>query len=1028
MKKFCYIASVIFILSISNIIAAPNPNQSFINSQNSPKIIRNGSFVKDNWYSLDKMQTIEQVPQDMYLHNAVYVKLKTKAAISTNKKQIYNSLLQSSLTSLSVKQIDLPFEKFINTAKEKDEYGISRIYKITYELPIDPYQVSYDLMKNPDVEYATPIFIRKPYYSPNDTYFKNSTQYYMDLMQIRKAWDITKGSPNIKIAIVDGATDWTHEDLIDNIWTNPNEIPDNGIDDDGNGYIDDIHGWDFVGNIANWNDNFKPDNDPNPSDPTNLHGTHTAGLASATTDNSKGIAGTGFTCKIIPIKTGADTSAIGDILAGYEGILYAANLGADIISCSWGGPGYSQAEEDIINSAIAKGSVVIVAAGNDGTSLDKSPSYPSSFKNVITVGSSLGSTLSSFSDYGIDVDVYAPGDNIMSSIPGNQYTAESGTSMATPIAAGVAALIKSAHPDWNPYQISKQIRVTCDRIIAKTDAQAPYYYGFVNAYKAVNYNNTDTSLMVPGISIFDVVMANSSAIKNFDENDIRVTLKNYLSPGKNVKITLIPEDSWVNVINTTFTLPEIATNDVQDIEFKVQLTDQTPWFSGDTRIIVKIEADNLVDYDVVILPIELPTTNTYEVTSGEFRTLGNDNIFDISMFDDGSGIMVGNMLIYTTNISRIFVVPKDHNSITTINYFNQDPFYSLYAFDMKRFLIGTGTDDAVGRGNIRITTNGGSSWTVRDISSITNFINFIHFYDSNNGIFLGDPLSNIWGIAKSTDGGNSWTRIDNIPTPLSGEDGLVGSGQFRGSEIWFGTSKGRVFYSSDAGSTWSVQTVSADGKPVVLVSYIDNQRGVAICTSALQQTTALAYIMITNDGGQTWTQSQTDVSNNDLYPVYIFNAEGTSSQILLSLSGRVSSSIDNGNTFSPVLTKKNGTITNGLYKLSNNQIKLWELSSTLNYLLFDNITSVYEPIEKSNILITPSPASNYINITIPQSITQVKSIYITNILGEKIFDLSDVNKVDNFYQVDINQLSAGTYFVIVSTESKDYFGKIIVNK
>jgi len=77
---------------------------------------------------------------------------------------------------------------------------------------------------------------------------------------------------------------------------------------------------------------------------------------------------------------------------------------------------------------------------------------------------------------------------------------------------------------------------------------------------------------------------------------------------------------------------------------------------------------------------------------------------------------------------------------------------------MKRFLIGTGTDDAVGRGNIRITTNGGSSWTVRDISSITNFVNFIHFYDSNNGIFLGDPLSNIWGIAKSTDGGNSWTK------------------------------------------------------------------------------------------------------------------------------------------------------------------------------------------------------------------------------------------------------------------------------
>jgi len=1028
MKKHYFIASVIFLLSISSIIAAPNPSQNFINSQHTSKIIRNGSLVKDNWYSLDQIKTIEQVPQDMYIHNAVYVKLKTKAAISTNKKEIYNSLLQSSLTSLSVKQIDLPYEKFINTAKEKDAYGISRIYKITYELPVDPYQVCYDLMKNPEVEYATPIFIRKPYYSPNDTYFKNGTQYYMDLMQIRKAWDITKGSPNVKIAIVDGGTDWTHEDLSDNIWTNPNEIPINGIDDDGNGYVDDVHGWDFVGNIVNWNADFKPDNDPKPSDPTNLHGTHTAGLASAVTDNGKGIAGTGFTCKIIPIKTSADTSAIGGILAGYEGILYAANLGADIISCSWGGPGYSQAEEDIINTAISKGSVVVVAAGNKGTSLDKSPSYPSSFKNVITVGSSLGGTLSSFSDYGVDVDVYAPGDNITSTIPGNQYKAESGTSMATPIAAGVAALIKSVHPDWNPYQISKQIRVTCDRIIAKTDAQAPYYYGFVNAYKAVNYNNTDTTLFVPGISIFNVVMSNGSAIKNFEPNDIRVTLKNYLSPGKNIKITLIPEDSWVNVINATFTLPEIDANDVQDIEFKVQLTDQTPWFSGDTRIIVKIEADNLVDYDVVILPIELPTTNTFEVTSGQFRSLGSDYIHDMDMFDDGSGIMVGNMQIYSTNISRIFIIPKNHNSINTVNYFNQDPFYSLYAFDMNHFIVGTGTDASVGRAAIRITTDGSKNWVVQDVSFITNFINFIHFYDNNNGIFLGDPVSNVWGIAKSTDGGNSWTKLNNVPSPLSGEVGLVGSGQFRGSEIWFGTSKGRVFYSSDEGNTWSVQTVSADGKPVVYVSYIDNQKGVAICTSALQQTTALAYIMFTNDGGQTWNQSQTDVSNNDLYPVYIFNAEGTGSQIMLSISGRVSSSIDNGNTFVPVLTKKYETMTNGQYKVANNQIKLWELSSTLNYLLFDKITSVYEPIEKSNILINPSPANNFVNITIPQNVSQVKSIYIINILGEKVIDISDVNCSDNLYKVDINQLTSGTYFVIISTESKDYFGKIIVNK
>jgi len=154
-------------------------------------------------------------------------------------------------------------------------------------------------------------------------------------------------------------------------------------------------------------------------------------------------------------------------LAGYDGILYASMLGADIISCSWGGSGYSQEEQDIINTATERGSLVIAAAGNGGNSLDLAPSNPASLNNVLSVGSSIGGTLSSFSAYGIDVDVFAPGSEIMSTIPGNNYAAYSGTSMATPISAGVAGLVKSIHPDWSPNQIAKQIRVTCDRIIAK---------------------------------------------------------------------------------------------------------------------------------------------------------------------------------------------------------------------------------------------------------------------------------------------------------------------------------------------------------------------------------------------------------------------------------------------------------------------------------------------------------------------------------------------------------------------------------
>ncbi|HPD33892.1 MAG TPA: S8 family serine peptidase, partial [Candidatus Kapabacteria bacterium] len=859
MKKFFYLFALIFIITFNIIIAAPNPIQNPNTTDNSLKIIRKGHLIKDNWYTLDEIHTIERVPDSMYFHNAVCVKLKTKAEISSNKKEIYNSMLQSSLSSLNIKEIDLPYQKYLDDTKIKDNYGIGRIYKITYETPIDPYQVSADLMKNPDVEYATPIFIKQLYYSPNDTYFKNGAQYYMDLMQIQKAWDITKGSPNVKIAIVDQATDWTHEDLIDNIWINPNEIPDNGIDDDFDGYIDDVHGWDFVGNFTFQNQNFRPDNEPKPSDPQNSHGTHTAGLASAVTDNGKGIAGTGFNCKIIPIKVGPDTSAIGGILAGYDGIMYASKLGADIISCSWGGSGYSQEEQDVINTATERGSLVVAAAGNGGNSLDLAPSNPASLNNVLTVGSSIGSTLSTFSAYGINVDVYAPGSEIMSTIPGNSYASYSGTSMATPIAAGVAALVKSVHPDWSPMQIAKQIRVTCDRIIAKNEKDEPYYYGFVNAYKAVNYNNTDTTLMVPGLSISNTMILNASSITNYDKNDVKISFINYLSPGKNVKITLIPEDTWVNITDNIFTIPEIATNDIKEIQFQMQLTDQTPWFEGNTRIIVKIEADSLLDYDVITVPIELPTANYFSIATSDFVNPTYYTVCGLNMFTDGSGLAIGNIVSSgnSTGFSLLYKIQKNNATVST-NYVPSDPFYSIYAFDKNNFFIGLGTSDIVGRGYIRSTTNGGNSWTLKNVSAITHQVNFIQFYDNSNGIFLGNPLLNVWGIAKTTDRGNTWTQVPNVPAPLDREKQIIGSGQFSGSDIWFGTTMGRIFYSSDQGNTWSVQTVSADAKPVALLSYIDKDRGMAVCYNSIPQTKNDATILFTTDGGNTWTQSQTD--------------------------------------------------------------------------------------------------------------------------------------------------------------------------
>ncbi|HRT67706.1 MAG TPA: T9SS type A sorting domain-containing protein, partial [Bacteroidota bacterium] len=169
-------------------------------------------------------------------------------------------------------------------------------------------------------------------------------------------------------------------------------------------------------------------------------------------------------------------------------------------------------------------------------------------------------------------------------------------------------------------------------------------------------------------------------------------------------------------------------------------------------------------------------------------------------------------------------------------------------------------------------------------------------------------------------------------------------------------------------------------------------------------------------------------SENELYPAYCFSVPGSGSQIMLSQSGRVSSSVDNGNTFKPVLTKKNEILSLGQYQFIEGRVKLWEVGNSLSFLIFDNVTSIYEPIEKSNITITPSPANNYINITIPENSAKIKSIFISNILGEKVIDLSDFNRTDNSSCIDISKLTSGIYIVIISTETKNYFGKIIVNK
>jgi subtilisin family serine protease len=282
-----------------------------------------------------------------------------------------------------------------------------------------------------------------------------------------EAWDIEQGDPGVIIAIIDTGVDYTHEDLADNIWHNPGEIPDNGSDDDGNGHIDDDIGWDFV----------TEDNDPMDQDE---HGTHVAGIAGAVTNNGIGMAGVCWNCKIMPVRAG-DRYFLNDDSA--QAIIYAAENGAKVLNLSWGGGPQSLLIADAIAFAADKGALICAAAGNDGK---PDLFYPAATENsaVMAIGATDHSDeRASFSNYGSWVDVSAPGVSIYSTYLGDGYVSFSGTSMASPVAAGVAALLFSRFDGISPVEVKTAMMSTVD-VIAGLDG-VNSTSGRINAYTAL---------------------------------------------------------------------------------------------------------------------------------------------------------------------------------------------------------------------------------------------------------------------------------------------------------------------------------------------------------------------------------------------------------------------------------------------------------------------------------------------------------------------------------------------------------------
>jgi subtilisin family serine protease len=344
----------------------------------------------------------------------------------------------------------------------------------------DPVAAARDLVATDQFVAASPNYQFELFVMPNDPYLSSQWAVHSANdadIDMPEAWDIEQGDPAVVIAIVDTGLDWGHPDLAPNVWHNPGEIPGNGVDDDANGFIDDVYGWDCGDN----------DSDPRPEPyleagiDVGFHGTHCAGIAAARTNNALGIAGASWGCAVMGLKV---TSASGSFTtqAVTNAFLYAIQAEVDVISMSFGGTfqdfGFMQS---LVDDATQAGIVCVAAAGNDNSGV---VFYPAGLDNVLAVGATNQlNQRAAFSSYGAWVDVAAPGEHIWSCVQTNYswdlltqllfallyewdgvnpYMYSDGTSMACPLVAGVCALVRSAAPWLSAEEVAQQVIDTGD--------------------------------------------------------------------------------------------------------------------------------------------------------------------------------------------------------------------------------------------------------------------------------------------------------------------------------------------------------------------------------------------------------------------------------------------------------------------------------------------------------------------------------------------------------------------------------------
>lgn len=547
---------------------------------------------KQPYFQLEK-----HITQKDYQQGVMLLRLKPEyrqAFKGTSSREKTMSRLKQELGIREIQPI-VP-EQVISQANQRRQkppvVDLSTMYVLHFDPQVPVEDAINRMYATGMVVYAEPSYVRKAHYIPNDA--QVTRQHYLSKIQAYEAWDISQGSRDIVIGIVDSGIDKDHEDLVNKKAMNEDEIPDNGIDDDNDGYVDNVWGWDFIGEDIN---DIQQDNDPGENPENGIsHGTYVAGCAVADTDNGRGIAGVGFNTRFLVTKHSYAGDTANSIYGGYQGISYMANQGVDIINLSYGGPGRNQFVQDLIDYAVLdQGCLVVASAGNEGESTEN---YPAAYDHVLSVTAvNRDDTKASFSNTAHSVDISAPGTRILTTAAGGGYTSVQGTSFAAPIVSGAASLVKAIYPDMSGMQIGEILRVTADESIYEEpeNPENRMGKGRLNILRAL----TEQS---PSIRMQNSSITNAAGGVTQEGDTVLITAEfvNYLWPsGSGLTASLSTTSPYAEVLENNIPLGVLGMNDTitnEQSPFRIFISEDTPE-NTNIDLIVEYQDGTYQDYE-----------------------------------------------------------------------------------------------------------------------------------------------------------------------------------------------------------------------------------------------------------------------------------------------------------------------------------------------------------------------------------------------------------------------------------------------